>query len=177
MATPATTERDLRRPAEAGGTRTAELEVSGMTCGSCAARVTRALERQEGVGDAIVNYATGRATVELLDGTVEDGQLVDAVRRAGYDAVPAAHSASEQAEAFDEQERVETREQASLLRRIALAVPLAAAIAALTYAAPHDQTARWLLPRWRCRCSSGAGCRSCARRGQGRGRARRTWTR
>ena len=73
MATPATTERDLRRPAEAGGTRTAELEVSGMTCGSCAARVKRALERQEGVGDAVVNYATGRATVELLDGTVDDG--------------------------------------------------------------------------------------------------------
>src|SRR5580658_9531692 len=127
MATPATSERDLISPAEEGGTRTAELEVSGMTCGSCAARVTRALERQEGVGDAVVNYATGRATVELLDRTVDDVQLVDAVRRAGYDAVPAAHSASEQARAFDEQERVETREQASLLRRIAVAVPLAVA--------------------------------------------------
>jgi copper-transporting P-type ATPase V len=144
MATPATSERDLSSPADGAGTRTAELEVSGMTCGSCAARVTRALERQQGVEEAVVNYATGRATVELLDGAVDDGQLVDAVRRAGYDAVPAAHSASEQAAAFDEQERVETREQASLLRRIALAVPLAAAITTLTYAAPHDQTARWL---------------------------------
>ena len=31
------------------------------------------------------------------------------------------------------------------MRRIALAVPLATAIAVLTYAEPHDQTARWII--------------------------------
>jgi copper-transporting P-type ATPase V len=121
-----------------------ELEVSGMTCGSCAARVQRALARQDGVSEATVNYATGRASVELADGVVDPEQLIEVVRKAGYDAVPAAHSASEQAEAFDELDRVEAREQASLLRRIAIAVPLATAITVLTYAAPHDTTARWL---------------------------------
>ncbi|HXA54992.1 MAG TPA: heavy metal translocating P-type ATPase [Solirubrobacteraceae bacterium] len=123
-----------------------ELDVTGMHCGSCAARVQRALAGQPGVSDALVNYATGRATVELTDGAeaLDTGRLIGAVRESGYDAAPAAHSAAEQAHVFAEQERAQAREEASLVRRIALAVPLAAAIAALTYAAPHDTTARWL---------------------------------
>ena len=38
----------------------AELQVTGMTCGSCAARIERRLNRLDGVA-ATVNYATGRA--------------------------------------------------------------------------------------------------------------------
>ncbi len=121
-----------------------ELDVSGMTCGSCAARVQRALSRQPGVTEALVNYATGRATVELAPGAADAQQLVAAVRSAGYGAAPAASSASEQAHAFEALEREEAREQAGLVRRIALAVPLATAIAVLTYTQPHDQTARWI---------------------------------
>jgi copper-transporting P-type ATPase V len=124
--------------------RLVELDVAGMHCGSCAARVQRALERAPGVGEALVNYATGRATVALASGAVEVERLIAAVRESGYEAAPVAHSAAEQAHAFAEQERSQTREQAALLRRIAVATPLAAAIAALTYAAPHNTTARWL---------------------------------
>jgi copper-transporting P-type ATPase V len=122
-----------------------ELDVSGMTCGSCAARVQRTLSRQPGVSEALVNYATGRATVELESGTLEAEQLIAAVRSAGYDASSAASSAAEQARTFDELERSEAREQANLLRRIAVAVPLATAIAVLTYTQPHAQTARWIV--------------------------------
>ncbi len=127
-----------------------ELDVSGMSCGSCAARVQRALSEQPGVTEALVNYATGRATVELEPGVLDpDGaaaadRLVAAVQGAGYGASPAAASAREQARAFEAIERSEQREQVDLLRRIAVAVPLAGAIAALTYAAPHDPTARWI---------------------------------
>src|SRR5271170_4113477 len=89
-----------------------ELEVSGMTCGSCAARVQRALGRQPGVSEALVNYATGRATVSLQPGALELDGLIAAVRKAGYDAAPAAHSAGEQAQAFTELEAREAAEQA-----------------------------------------------------------------
>ncbi len=123
---------------------TIELDVLGMSCGSCAARVQRALGGQAGVSEARVNYATGRATVELDPGRVDPEQLIAAVRRAGYDAAPAASSASEQAHTFAALERSEAHEQADLLRRIALAAPLATAIAVLTYGWPHDQTARWI---------------------------------
>ena len=122
-----------------------EFDVSGMTCGSCAARVQRALSRQPGVSEALVNYATGRATVELEPGALDPDQLVVAVQHAGYGASPVVPSASEQARTFEALERSEAREQASLVRRIALAVPLATAIAVLTYAQPHEQTARWIV--------------------------------
>jgi cation-transporting ATPase V len=127
-----------------GAREVMELDISGMTCGSCAARVQRALARQPGVTEALVNYATGRATVELEPGALDAQQLAAAVEGAGYGAAPAASSASEQAHAFEALEREEAREQASLVRRIALAVPLATAIAVLTYTQPHDQTARWI---------------------------------
>ena len=127
-----------------GAREVLELDVSGMTCGSCAARVQRTLARQPGVTEALVNYATGRATVELDPGVVDVQQLTAAVASAGYGAVPAAASATEQAHAFEALEHEEAREQASLVRRIALAVPLTTAIVLLTYMQPHDQTARWI---------------------------------
>src|SRR5271155_4526176 len=64
-----------------------ELDVSGMTCGSCAARVQRTLGRQSGVVEAEVNYATGRATVYHQPGVGADA-LMAAIRKAGYDAAP-----------------------------------------------------------------------------------------
>jgi cation-transporting ATPase V/Cu+-exporting ATPase len=122
-----------------------ELDVSGMTCGSCATRVQRTLARQPGVSDALVNYATGRATLEIDPEALDVEQLAAAVQGIGYGASPVAQSATEQAQTFDELERREAREQAGLLRRIALAVPLAVAIAVLTYTQPHDTTARWIV--------------------------------
>ncbi|HVC06734.1 MAG TPA: heavy metal translocating P-type ATPase [Solirubrobacterales bacterium] len=122
-----------------------EFDVSGMTCGSCAARVQGALRDQPGVTEALVNYATGRATVEAEPGALNPDALVAAVQSAGYGASPVAQSANGQARTFEGMENSEAREQANLLRRIAVAVPLATAIAVLTYAAPHDTTARWIV--------------------------------
>ena len=122
-----------------------ELDVTGMTCSSCAARVQRALSREPGVTEALVNYATGRATVELGPGTPDADRLVAAVQGAGYDASPVATSASEQAHVFDEQDRNDARVQAGLVRRIAVAVPLAVAITVLTLVHPHEPTARWIV--------------------------------
>ena len=45
----------------------AELVVTGMTCGACAARIERRLNRLDGVS-ATVNYATGRAYFTSLGG-------------------------------------------------------------------------------------------------------------
>jgi cation-transporting ATPase V len=143
MSTP-TAEPTVAAAPSNGAREVMELDISGMTCGSCAARVQRTLARQPGVTEALVNYATGRATVELEPGAIDARQLTAAVQSAGYGAAPAASSASEQAHAFEALEREEAREQASLVRRIALAVPLATAIAVLTYTQPHDQTARWI---------------------------------
>ncbi|KWC55674.1 copper-transporting ATPase [Burkholderia ubonensis] len=66
-----------------------ELEIEGMTCASCVARVEKALAGVPGVTRASVNLATEHATVDAAAG-VTTAQLVDAVRQAGYQATPVA---------------------------------------------------------------------------------------
>ena len=67
------------------------LLIEGMTCGSCVARVDRALRGVAGVRDAAVNLTTGLARVEVDNGDVSGGEkrqdeLIQAVERAGYKA-------------------------------------------------------------------------------------------
>jgi len=67
---------------------TVDLAVEGMTCASCVARVEKRLNRVPGV-QATVNLALESAHVELhpVDGETPDTEaLVEAVRKAGYDA-------------------------------------------------------------------------------------------
>ena len=61
------------------------LQVEGMTCASCAARVEKALLTVPGVISASVNLATERATVQALS-TVPASGLKSAVEKAGYGA-------------------------------------------------------------------------------------------
>ncbi|MCR5978133.1 heavy metal translocating P-type ATPase [Gordonia jinghuaiqii] len=63
-----------------------DLDISGMTCASCANRIERKLNKLDGVR-ASVNYATERAHVEAPVGLGAD-ELVEVVRAAGYDASP-----------------------------------------------------------------------------------------
>ncbi len=69
---------------EATPVRRVELDVSGMTCAACAARVEHRLNKLDGVR-ASVNYATRVATVDA-PGTVSADVLCDVVQRAGYQA-------------------------------------------------------------------------------------------
>ena len=64
---------------------TVQLELEGMTCGACAARIDKALNNLDGV-EASVNYATEQAAVSYDDGAVSIQDLVGAVRGAGYHA-------------------------------------------------------------------------------------------
>ncbi len=48
-----------------------ELEIGGMTCASCAARIEKKLNRMEGV-TATVNYATEKAKVTVAAGRPPD---------------------------------------------------------------------------------------------------------
>ena len=60
-----------------------DLDVEGMTCGSCAARVQRALEGVEHVERADVNFATGKARVYATR-DIDVHALDAAVDRVGY---------------------------------------------------------------------------------------------
>src|SRR4051794_26453064 len=69
-----------------------ELDITGMTCASCAARIEKKLNRMPGV-TASVNYATEKAKATVADGvTVAD--LIAQVEATGYTArVPRARAA------------------------------------------------------------------------------------
>jgi len=67
------------------------LEVEGMTCASCVARVEKALKKTPGVVGAEVNLATEKAEVRFVGRPQEmQDQLLAAIEKAGYKAaVPA----------------------------------------------------------------------------------------
>ncbi len=65
-----------------------ELDITGMTCASCANRIERKLNKVPGV-EATVNYATERARVDRQQGVRTD-DLLAVVAAAGYAATPTA---------------------------------------------------------------------------------------
>ncbi len=62
------------------------LRVEGMTCGSCVARVERAIQSRPGVLSARVNLTTEVATIDLAQEPASRNELIRAIRGAGYDA-------------------------------------------------------------------------------------------
>ncbi|HET9871303.1 MAG TPA: heavy metal translocating P-type ATPase [Propionibacteriaceae bacterium] len=89
------------------GTGLIELEIGGMTCASCAARIEKRLNKLDGV-TATVNYSTEKARVTYPD-TVTTDDLVAAVQKAGYTAAlpaPPVDDDTDQQPAKDDPTRV-----------------------------------------------------------------------
>jgi Cu+-exporting ATPase len=95
-----------------------ELDLDGMTCATCAARIERKLNKLDGV-DATVNFATERATVAFDPECVTVDELCGAVEAAGYRAHP--HETGHEHDHAD----------AALGRRLAVAVVLTAPLVLL----------------------------------------------
>lgn len=98
------------------------LDISGMSCAACVARVERAIRKVPGVAEVSVNLATERATVAARD--VPADALVQAVARAGYEAAPVADRA--QAPPGDERPADDRAERLRVVAGAVLAVPLVA---------------------------------------------------
>jgi len=115
---------------------TFDLPISGMTCASCAGRVERALSKVAGVNSVSVNLANERAHLEL-NGQVDPQILVDAVRRAGYEAEvrPVEPSAEVQRQRLD-------HERLALVLAILLALPLVLPMLL------QPLGVHWMLPAW-----------------------------
>ena len=114
-----------------------ELDISGMTCASCAGRVEKALAKVAGVKSVSVNLATERARIELL-GQVDTGLLINAVSQAGYGA--SVHQSEKNSE--DDQHKRLHRERWALTLAIVLALPLVLPMLLAPFGV------HWMLPAW-----------------------------
>jgi P-type Cu+ transporter len=122
------------QPAGAGtGGLQAELVVGGMTCGACAARIERRLNRLDGVA-ATVNYATGRAYFASTGGR-DPAELIGVIKSVGYTAERPAPASPDRLSGADPATR-------ALARRLAVCVPLAAAVIVLSMV-PAAQFTGW----------------------------------
>ncbi|MGW6919417.1 heavy metal translocating P-type ATPase [Kitasatospora sp. NPDC054939] len=103
-----------------------ELQIGGMTCASCAARIEKKLNRMDGV-TATVNYATEKARVTVADG-VGVADLIATVEATGYTAAvprPAADPAAADGRPAEEADELAPLRQ-RLVTSLVLAVPVIA---------------------------------------------------
>lgn len=105
-----------------------ELEITGMTCASCAARIEKKLNKLDGVA-ATINYATEKAAVTAPAG-YDPRILIGEIEKAGY------------AAALPRGSTPDDRELASLRRRLATAIVLAGPVIAMA------MVPAWDFPHW-----------------------------
>lgn len=107
------------------------LNVGGMTCASCAARVEKKLNRIDGV-TAAVNYATEQATVTYPD-TVRPEELVAAVEATGYTATLPTPESDEPSETAEPDEAAAWRRRLTISAALSIPVVLLSMIPALQF--------------------------------------------
>ncbi|MGA0570671.1 heavy metal translocating P-type ATPase [Variovorax sp. VNK109] len=78
----------------AGVSWSSQLVVRGMWCAACALTIEDALQQVPGVVSARVNAASQRAHVVWQPALARPSQWLDAIRQAGYDAVPASDASA-----------------------------------------------------------------------------------
>lgn len=121
--------------------RTIALQIRGMTCAACAARIEKALNRLPGAS-ATVNFATEQAHVTVSAGGRTEEELVGVVRKAGYDAEVLTEASHAQEKA---------RRQAAYRRELrvfwgaaALTLPLLGQMLVFFGGGPMEAIPRWV---------------------------------
>ncbi len=121
-----------------------ELEIGGMTCASCAARIEKKLNRMPGV-EASVNYATERARVALPEGT-DVAAAIATVEATGYTAALPEPPATRSPTGDGDVAAPEDPETAALRQRLQISAALTIPVVALSMI-PALQFTYW---QWAC---------------------------
>jgi Cu+-exporting ATPase len=93
------------------------ISVTGMSCASCAAAITKSLEKIHGVKKANVNFASSKAYVEFDSSLTGKDEFVSAIKTAGYGVI------------IEDREKEEREDEIRALKRrlfvsIAFSIPL-----------------------------------------------------
>lgn len=60
------------------------IQIEGMSCAACALKIEKNLEKIPGVKEAMVNFATEKATVEYDPAVATAQQFEETVKKLGY---------------------------------------------------------------------------------------------
>lgn len=101
---------------------TEQFAVTGMTCAACSAHVEKAVSRLSGVQSAPVNLMLGSMTVTYDEKAVTEGDIIAAVKAAGYGASPA--SQTDQGQLRRDQDAALRRRKKHLIWSVVFLVPL-----------------------------------------------------
>ncbi|QSO48706.1 heavy metal translocating P-type ATPase [Alicyclobacillus mengziensis] len=102
--------------------REVDLNITGMTCAACSARIEKVVNRLDAVKEASVNLASEKAHIVYFPGVIQEQDLIRAVEKAGYGATLASETA-----AADEKKRKEQAYQRDVMKfwgSVILTLPL-----------------------------------------------------
>lgn len=99
----------------------AELDIIGMTCAACSARIEKGLNKLDGINRAAVNLALETATVEFNPSQVSIQDMISKVEKLGYQAK---RKQEKNPEATDYREQEIERQKGKFVFSLILAFPL-----------------------------------------------------
>lgn len=97
-----------------------EFDISGMTCAACATRIEKRINKMEGVSQANVNFALETISVEYDPETVRASEMVEVVKKLGYNLIPK----QDQEDKVDHKEREIENQYGKFLLSAVLTLPL-----------------------------------------------------
>ncbi len=122
-----------------------EMPVTGMTCANCAANIERALNKKTpGVVNAAVNFATERVSVEYVPGVLNVDEIVGAIEKAGYGAIPP----EEGPDAEDAEQKTRDAEIKNQTRKFAVGVLFALPLFVLSMGRDFGLIGPWSHAPW-----------------------------
>ncbi|MCT8139914.1 copper-translocating P-type ATPase [Anaerobacillus sp. CMMVII] len=63
-----------------------DLDIKGMTCAACSARIEKVVNKLEGVQQATVNLPLERATIEYVEGVTTEDEIIQRIEKIGFKA-------------------------------------------------------------------------------------------
>lgn len=119
-----------------------DLQLIGMTCVNCAAKIEKALNELDGV-EASVNFATEKAHVVVSGDQLQLEDLIKAVQGVGYQAFPL-NSEVDAAKAKEEAAKEYQRDLRHFIISAVLTVPFLIEMGMMFLGSGHEFMPRWL---------------------------------
>ena len=65
-------------------TKSLSLDIKGMSCGMCAAKIENNLKKLDGVSKSSIDHKTGKGTVEYDESKVTSEKIVETCNKTGF---------------------------------------------------------------------------------------------